>query len=50
MVDHADCLLAVYDRQPSQNSEIAQTVGYTKEKNLPIILIHPDTGVVSDAL
>ena len=50
MVDHADCLLAVYDHQPEQDSEIAQTVSYAKKKNLSLIFIHPDTGLVSGTL
>ena len=47
MVDHADCLLAVYDNDCSIRSGTGLTVNYAKKKNLPITLIHPDTGVVS---
>lgn len=47
MVDHADCLLAVYDNDRSIRSGTGMTVNYAKRKNLPIILIHPDTAVVT---
>ncbi len=47
MVDHADCLLAVYDNDRSIRSGTGMTVNYAKKKGLPITLIHPDTGVVS---
>ncbi len=47
MVDHADCLLAVYDNDRSIRSGTGMTVNYAKRKGLPITLIHPDTGVVS---
>jgi len=47
MVDHADCLLAVYDNDRSIRSGTGMTVNYAKSKGLPITLIHPDTCVVS---
>lgn len=47
MVDHADCLLAVYDNERSIRSGTGMTVSYAQKKGLPITLIHPDTGVVS---
>ena len=47
MVDRADCLLAVYDNDRSIRSGTGMTVNYAKKKDLPITLIHPDTGVVS---
>lgn len=46
MVDRADCLLAVYDR--SIRSGTGMTVRMAEKKGLPITLIHPDTGVVSE--
>ena len=49
MVDHADVLVAVYDDDRSIRSGTQMTVGYAKKKRLPIILIHPDTGVVTRA-
>lgn len=47
MVDHADCLLAVYDNDRSIRSGTGMTVSYAQKKGLPIILIHPGTGEVS---
>lgn len=47
MVDHADCLLAVYDDDRSIRSRTGMTVNYAKKRNLPIILIHPDTAWVT---
>ena len=47
MVDHADVLVAVYDNDHATRSGTGQTVNYARQKNLPTILIHPDTGVVS---
>ena len=47
MVNHADCLLAVYDNDRSIRSGAGMTVNYAKKKDLPITLIHPDTGIVS---
>lgn len=49
MVDRADYLLAVYDNDRSIRSGTGMTVNYAKKKGIPIILIHPDTGVVSSA-
>lgn len=47
MVNHADCLLAVYDNNRSLRSGTGMTVRYAEKKGLPITLIHPDTAVVS---
>lgn len=47
MVDHTDCLLAVYDNNRSIRSGTGMTVNYAKKKGLPIVLIHPDTDEVS---
>lgn len=47
MVDHADMLLAVYDNEKSLRSGTMHTVNYAQKRNLPIILIHPDTVQVS---
>lgn len=43
LVDHADCLLAVYDNERSIRSGTGMTVHYAEHKKLPIILMHPDT-------
>ena len=47
MVDHADCLLAVYDNDRSIRSGTGMTVSFAQKKGLPITLIHPDTSDVS---
>lgn len=48
MVDHAGCLLAVYDNDSSIRSGAGMTVNYALKKKLPITLIHPDTAVISE--
>lgn len=50
MVDHADCLLAVYDNNRSIRSGTGMTVNYAKSRELPITLIHPDTAAVSQLI
>ena len=47
MVNHADCLLAVYDNNRQFRSGTMQTVNYARRKGLPITLIHPDSAEVS---
>ena len=47
MVDHASCLLAVYDNDWNLRSGTMQTVNYARRKGLPITLIHPDSAAVS---
>lgn len=47
LVDHADCLVTVYDDNKSIRSGTGITVQYAQRKNKPIILIHPDTGQVT---
>jgi uncharacterized phage-like protein YoqJ len=47
MVDHAQQLLAVYDQDRAAQSGTGMTVRYAQKKKLPIICIHPDTGIVS---
>ena len=47
MVNHADCLLAVYDNVRQLRSGTMQTVNYARRKGLPITLIHPDSAEVS---
>lgn len=43
MIDHADCVVAVYDNDRSRPSGVGLAVRYAEERRLPIILIHPDT-------
>jgi uncharacterized phage-like protein YoqJ len=47
MVYHADFVLAVYDHNRAIRSGTRQTVNYARKKNIPIILIHPDTAEVT---
>lgn len=47
LVDHADCLTAVYDNDRAVRSGTGMTVRYAEKKGKPIILIHPDTGNIS---
>ena len=47
MVDHASCLLAVYDNDRNLRSGTMQTVNYARRKGLPVTLIHPDSAAVS---
>lgn len=48
MVDQANILLAVYDNDRSLRSGTGVTVNYARKKGLLIILIHPDTAMVSN--
>ena len=44
LVDHADCLLAVYDKEKYMRSGTGMTVNYALNKHIPVMLIHPDSG------
>lgn len=44
MVNHSDCVLAVYDNDRSIRSGTGMTVNYAiKKRRFPITFIHPDT-------
>lgn len=47
MVDHADCLLAVYDGERNLRSSTMQTVDYAKGREIKTIFIHPDTAKIT---
>lgn len=47
MIDHADCLLAVYDQKSNMRSEAMQVVDYAIREKIPITLIHPDTAQIT---
>lgn len=47
MVDHSDCLVAVYDNNRAIRSGTGQTVYYAQREGIPIIRIHPDSGEVT---
>lgn len=48
MVDHSDVLVAVYDNARAIRSGTGMTVNYAQLKGIPLILIHPDSAVVSN--
>ena len=47
MVDQADYLVAVYDDARNLRSGTMQCVWYARKKQVPVILIHPDTSMVT---
>ena len=47
LVDHADCLVAVYDNDRTVRSGTGQTVRYAEKLGRAVMMIHPDTGRVS---
>lgn len=47
LVDHADVLVAVYDNNRTAHSGTGQTVFYAERKGIPVVFIHPDTGIIS---
>ena len=47
MVEHSDCLLAVYDNAPDNHYSVDKVVNYSRKKGLQITLIHPDSAAVS---
>lgn len=48
LVDHADCLIAVYDNDRTVRSRTGQTVRHAEEQGKAVVLIHPDTGAISE--
>lgn len=47
MVEHADCLVAVYDVEPAGPSGVKAALRIAEARELPVVLIHPATGRVS---
>lgn len=47
LIDHADCLVAVYDNDKSIQSGTGYTVRCALHKGIPVTCIHPDTGKVT---
>jgi uncharacterized phage-like protein YoqJ len=47
MVDHAECLIAVYDNNKEIRSGTGMTAHYAQKKGLPMRFIHPDTAEVN---
>lgn len=46
LIDHADCLVAVYDNDRNMQNGIGQTVRNAEKQGKQITLIHPDTGII----
>lgn len=46
MVNHADCLLAVYDGERDLCSGVTQIVDWATAQKIPTITIHPDTAKI----
>lgn len=47
LINRADVLVAVLDQEDKRQSGVKLTVNLARKKQIPIILIHPDTGDVS---
>ena len=47
MLSHADVLVAVYDNDRSVRNGVGQVVLSAEKKGLPVVFIHPDTGIIS---
>lgn len=50
LIDHADYLVAVSERNLDMEGESFQATAYAREKRLGIMFIHPDTAEVSGEL
>lgn len=46
MMERADYVVAVYDNEPSQYSGVKTAMSIVEDRNLPMVLIHPDTGKI----
>lgn len=47
MLNHADVLLAVYDNNRAIRSGVGRAVSSAEKRGIPVVLIHPDTGIIS---
>lgn len=47
LIEQADCLLAIYDNDRSVRNGVGTAVFLAEKKQIPIILIHPDTGTIT---
>lgn len=47
LLEQADCMVAVYDNERSNCSDVGNMVHFAEKQGMTVILIHPDTGVVS---
>lgn len=46
MMERADYVVAVYDNDPSHHSGVRTAMCIVEKRNLPMVLIHPDTGII----
>ena len=47
MMGQADYVVAVYDNDPKHYSGVETAIGIAEKRNLSIVLIHPDTGIIN---
>lgn len=47
MMKRADYVVAVYDNDPKHYSGVETAMGIAEKRNLSIVLIHPDTGIIN---
>lgn len=47
MIDRSDVLVAVYDNDRTVKNNVRRAVVYAEKKGVPILFIHPDTGIIS---
>lgn len=47
MVDQANYLVAVYDDERNLRSGTMQCVRYARKNHVPVVLIHPDTAIIT---
>ena len=46
MVEHADCLVAVCDDEPTGPSGVEAALQMAEARKLPVVLIHPNSGKI----
>ena len=47
MLAHADVVVAVYDNNRKVRNGVGQAVQTAEKKGMPVVFIHPDTGIIS---
>ncbi len=47
MLAHADVVVAIYDNNRAVQTGVGQVVRAAEKRGLPVVLIHPDTGIIS---
>ena len=46
MIEHADCLVAVYDDEPAGPSGVEAALRMAEARKLPVVLINPNSGKI----